>query len=153
MTRAILTAFKGEKLMSTRRFLNALSVLVGGALICSSAGQVQAGGCWSAGCGTEEKPPIVYKTFKKRTQVEQGVYEIVRQPSLYGWTVPAYGADAKGAGYTGYAVEGGSRRVLLKPYKNIAIYHRARHVHSTERVAIQPEPYGGEWSWWDHIFD
>lgn len=140
--------------MSTRRFLNALSVLAGGALMFSFAGQAQAGGCWWGGCESEVKPPVVYKTFKRRDQVEQGVYEIVRKPSVYGWTVPHYVDDsAKGAAYADHSKEG-SRRVLLKPYKNVAIYHRAKHVYSSERVVIQPETaYHGQPTFWDHLFD
>ncbi|MEJ2118623.1 MAG: hypothetical protein P8Y67_08410 [Alphaproteobacteria bacterium] len=39
---------------------------------------------------------------------------------------------------TGEYVE---KRILLKPYKNISVYHRARHRYMTRRVAIQPEGY------------
>ena len=132
--------------MSTRRFPGALSALAGGALIALSAAPVKAGGgdCWSE-C-YEDHPPVVYKTFKKRIQVEQGVYEIVRTPSVYGWAVPI---DPK----TKQPIEGyHGRRVLLKPYKNISVYHRAQHVYTKERVAIQPEPIGTAY-WWDRLFD
>jgi hypothetical protein len=134
--------------MSTRRFLGVLSILLGGALTCSFGGEAKAGGCWWSGCDSEPTSPVVHRTFKKRIQVEQGVYEITREPSLYGWTVPVP-ADAKGASWA--EGENVSRRVLLKPYKNIAIYHRAKHVYTTERVAIEPEPYG-EWTWWDRLW-
>jgi hypothetical protein len=134
--------------MSTRHVLGVMSVLLGGALTGSFAGEANAGGCWWSGCDAETKPPIVHRTFKKRIQVEQGVYEIARTPSLYGWTVPV-GSDAKGASWGGYSE--GSRRVLLKPYRNYSIYHRAKHVYTTERVAIQPEP-DGEWTWWDRLW-
>jgi hypothetical protein len=33
------------------------------------------------------------------------------------------------------------RRILLKPYKNISVYDRARHRYVIRRVAIQPEGY------------
>ena len=33
------------------------------------------------------------------------------------------------------------KRILLRPYKNIAIYHRARHRYVREHVVIQPEAY------------
>lgn len=41
----------------------------------------------------------------------------------------------------GYVTTGewGEKRILLKQYKNIAVYDRARHQYSTERVSIQPE--------------
>ncbi len=138
--------------MRTRHFLSALSVLLGGALIGSFAGEAQAGGCWD-GCVTNEpNPPIIHRTFKHRIQVEQGVYEIAREPALYGWVVPG-DPTAKGAAYADdgrYGTPG--RRVLIKPYRNIAIYHRAKHIYPTERVAIQPEPYGTG-DWWDRLFD
>ena len=136
--------------MSKRHFLATLSVLLSGALMGSFAGEAKAGGCWwTSSCETEAAPPVVHRTFKKRIQVEQGVYEVVRTPSVYGWTVPVP-PDAKGASF---AEDGGvSRRVLLKPYRNIAVYDRAKHVYTTERVTIQPEPEGGEWSWWDRLW-
>lgn len=135
--------------MNARHFLGVLSVLLGGALTFSFASAANAGGCEWGGCEQATHAPVVHKTFKKRIQVEQGVYEIARRPSLYGWTVPVAG-DAKGAGWAG---DEGSRRVLLKPYRNVAIYHPAKHIKETERVAIQPEPSGGEWTWWDRLWD
>lgn len=33
------------------------------------------------------------------------------------------------------------KRILIHPYKNIAVYHRARHDYVRERIAIQPEGY------------
>jgi hypothetical protein len=33
------------------------------------------------------------------------------------------------------------KRILLRPYKNIAVYHRARHKFVREHVVIQPESY------------
>jgi hypothetical protein len=137
--------------MSTRNFLAVLSVLLNGALICSFAQDANAGGCWwhDRDCYTLEQGPLIHRTFKRRIQVVQGVYEVARKPALYGWTVPA-DATAKGASYSdGYGDV--SRRVLLRPYRNIAIYHRAKNVYVTERVAIQPEAVG-EWSLWDDIW-
>jgi hypothetical protein len=136
--------------MNARHFLGMLSVLLGGALAFSFASAANAGGCEWGGCEQATSAPVVHRTFKKRIQVEQGVYEIARRPSLYGWTVPV-AADAKGASWADD--EGGSRRVLLKPYRNYAIYHRAKHINATERVAIQPEEPTGEWSWWDRLWD
>lgn len=132
--------------MSSRHFFVVLSALLSGVLVASFAGEAKAGGCYG-GCAPDPDAPIIHKTYKKRIQVEQGVYEIVRKPSVYGWTVPVP-ADAKGASYGGGEP---SRRVLLKPYRNIAVYNRAQHVYTRERVAIQPEAEG-EWSWWDHFW-
>jgi hypothetical protein len=33
------------------------------------------------------------------------------------------------------------KQILLRPYKNIAVYHRARHVYVREHVSIQPDGY------------
>jgi hypothetical protein len=129
-------------MMSTGRFLTVLSALVGGALIALGAAPAKAGGdCWDC---YAEQPPVIYKTYKKRIQVEPGVYEVVRTPSVYGWAVPI---DPK----TKQPI-GEGRRVLLKPYKNISVYSRAQHIHTRERVAIQPEPIGERY-WWDRLFD
>lgn len=33
------------------------------------------------------------------------------------------------------------RRILLRPYRNVSVYHRARYRHVSERLTIQPEAY------------
>jgi hypothetical protein len=143
--------------MSTRRFLAALSVLAGGALITIFAGEAKAADCLDrclGGTVTEAQPPIVHRTFKQRIEVKQGVYEISRQPALYGWVVPG-DPTAKGASYAGWdhpSAYGEGRRVLLRPYRNIVTYDRAKHIYPKERLAIQPEGYG-EGRWWDRLFD
>jgi hypothetical protein len=106
-------------------------------------GEAKAGGYCERDCAVTERPPLVHRTFKRRIQLEQGVYEIVRTPSVYGWVV----SSNTPAGYTSVG-----RRVLLKPYKNINVYHRARHLYVTERVAIEPEGIGQS-DWWDRLFD
>jgi hypothetical protein len=130
--------------MSTRRFMAALAAFMGCAVIGFGTAPAKAGGgCWSE---CEERPPVVYKKFKKRIQVEPGVYEVVRVPSVYGWATPI---DPR----TKRPIEGyPPRRVLLKPYKNIAIYNRARHVYTKEHVAVEVEPYGTP-RWWHRFFD
>jgi len=152
------------------------------------------GGC-VGDCYVKDRPFVINRTFKRRIQVQQSVYEIAREPSLYGWTrqkvllehdvewreTPAvyqtiHVKERTPSRYVwekrlirgrevmckiripgktvmvekrvlvsparriakpvyGYV----ERRVLLRPYKNIAIYHPARHVYTTERVAVQPE--------------
>jgi hypothetical protein len=183
--------------MSSRKFLAALSILTSVLLGVSFAGPAQAGGRCEGDCYVKEAPPVIHRTWKRRIQVEQGVYEIARKPSLYGWvrkkvalgrewheipavyktvrvsertrtryvwekrlvkgrevmckvkvpgerivtekTVLVSPARRVAVGAPAYAYV--ERRVLLRPYKNIAIYHPARHVYTTERVAIQPEGY------------
>ena len=142
--------------MSTRRLSAVLSVLAGGALITMTAGGVKAADCLDR-CLTivpEAQAPIVHRTFRQRIEVKRGVYEISRQPALYGWVVPG-DPTAKGASYAGWdhaPAEGEGRRVLLRPYRNIVDYDRAKHIYPKERLAIQPEAYG-EPRWWDRLFD
>jgi hypothetical protein len=182
--------------MSSRHVLGILSVLMSAVLGLSITGPVQAGSPCH-GCYVQDTPPVVYRNWKRRVQVEQGVYEVVREPSVYGlarrkvrlareWReIPAIYKTVRvtertrtryvwekrlvkgrevmckvkvpgerivtekqvlvsparriAVGAPAYAYV--ERRVLLKPYKNIAIYHPARHVYATERVAIQPEGY------------
>ena len=142
--------------MSTRHVLAVLSVLAGGALTTISAGEAKAADCLN-GCLApvpEAAPPIVHRTFRQRIEIKRGVYEISRRPALYGWVVPG-DPTAKGASYAGWdhapAYDEG-RRVLLRPYRNVVTYDRAKHIYPKERLAIQPEPYG-EGSWWDRLFD
>lgn len=169
-------------------FLTSLALTVLGADASSAAEPGCAGNCY-----VQDKPPLVHRTFNRRIQVEQGVYEIAREPSLYGWaryrvkrpvtwreTLAVYKTvevakripsryiwekrlvkgrevmcKVRVPGKTVMvekqvlvsparriaAYDYVDRRVLLKPYKNIAIYHRAKHVHLTQRVAVQPEGY------------
>jgi hypothetical protein len=182
--------------MSSRHLLGILSVLMSAVLGLSITGPVQAGSPCH-GCYVKDTPPVVYRNWKKRIQVEQGVYEIAREPSVYGWArkkvrlarewreIPAIYktvrvtertptryvwekrlvkgrevmckikvpgerivtekqvlvSPARRIAVGGPAYGYVERRVLLKPYKNLAIYHPARHVYTTERVAIQPEGY------------
>ena len=157
-----------------------------GALVLATTGTASAKGACKSECYEAVAPKAIHKTYKYRITTQQGVYEIDREPSLYGWTKrPAYEwRDAvyrtatvarklpartswemrlvgdryvkckvrltaevveeerqilvSPAGYvkTGEYVE---KRILLKPYKNIAIYHRANHQYENERVTIQPE--------------
>jgi hypothetical protein len=79
------------------------------------------------------KAPLrpVYRTYIRRDVMEPGVYEVARRPSLYGWTYQAAGVPG------GYV----HRRILLKPYKNIAHFQRPYIAFSRERLTIQPEGY------------
>jgi hypothetical protein len=183
--------------MGSRKILAAMSVLAGSVLLGSFVQPAQAGKACVGDCYVQARPPVVYRTFKRRVQLEGGVYEIAREPALYGWArrkvaverewheIPAVyktvsvtvrtptryvwekrlirgrevmckvkvpgervvtekqvlvsPARRVAVGAPAYAYA--ERRILLRPYKNIAIYHPARHVYTTERVAIQPEGY------------
>ena len=81
--------------------------------------------CTSAGVSLEEcvvkVPRPVHRTYIRRDVVEPGVYEVQRRPSVYGWTPDG-------------------RRILLRPYKNIAHFERPYIAWYRERLTIQPEP-------------
>jgi hypothetical protein len=100
-------------------------------------------------CYEQEPARVIHRTFLRRVEIERGAYEIDREPSFYGiatrrvlldddanWHDSYAGARRSGTRY-GYV----RKRILLRPYKNIAIYHRARHRYVREHVAIQPEGY------------
>jgi hypothetical protein len=137
-------------------------------------------------CYEAVAPKPIHKKLKYRTTTRQGVYEIAREPSQYGWVKkPVYARrDAVyrietvrvklPARYVwkrrwvngryvkckirkpacvvvrerrvlvspaGYVRTGAytRKRILLKPYKNLVIYHKARHHYVHRRVTIWPE--------------
>lgn len=99
--------------------------------------------------------PAVYKTVKVRRHVRSHViWEKrwvdgkhimckVRVPGKTVWATKrilvsgARRSKLRSHRTYGYA----QKRILLRPYKNIAVYHRARHRYVREHVAIQPEAY------------
>ncbi|WP_125461872.1 MULTISPECIES: hypothetical protein [Rhodomicrobium] len=182
------------------RISDKLLTLAAGALaLAASAATPQAG---DYGCRENcYDAPSYNRTFKRRVELEPGVYEVARQPSLYGtatrripldsgieWVVRpavyrsvrvrqhirgrvAYEQRLINGRYVmckiripgetvwteklvqisparrtrirvphRYAYE--ERRILLRPYKNIAVYNRARHKYVRDPVSIQPEGWG-----------
>ena len=97
----------------------------------------------------------VYKTIKVRRHVKSrvrwekrwvdGKYIMckVRVPGETVWTTKrvlvshGHRSRLRSAPVYNYA----QKRILLRPYKNIAIYHRARRHYVRERIAIQPEGF------------
>ncbi len=90
------------------------------AVDCSLAGG-SAAQCVSAA------PRTVHRTYIRRDVQEPGAYEVGRTASRYGWVRDSNGEP---------------RRVLLKPYKNRARFHRPYISWYRERVSILPEVYG-----------
>jgi hypothetical protein len=183
--------------MSLRRLLPVLSVLMSAVLSLLFTGPIQAGGRCDGDCYVKDAPPVIHRTWRKRIEIEQGVYSISREPAQYGWarskvrlprewhvTPAVYKtvmvtkrrptryvwekrmvkgrevmckvklpgervtvekqvlvAPARRVAVSGPRYAYTERRVLIRPYKNIATYHPARHVYTSERVAIQPEGY------------
>lgn len=92
-------------------------------------------------CYERAAPSQIHRTLTKRVEIERGAYEIAREPSLYGWVekkvVVSQRHSWKDGGEPEYDTV--KKRILLRPYKNIAIYHKAHHEYVRERVIIQPE--------------
>jgi hypothetical protein len=76
-----------------------------------------------AECYVQAPPRPVYRSYIRRDVVEPGVYDVARKPSLYGWVHQPYV----------------HRRILLRPYKNIAHFQRPYIAFSREHLQIQPE--------------
>lgn len=81
----------------------------------------------SHGCASAAAPRTVHRTYIRRDVVEQGVYEVHRTPSEYGWVVSGGGEP---------------RRILLRPYKNIAHFERPYISWYREHLSILPEVFG-----------
>ncbi|MFY9639974.1 MAG: hypothetical protein WCD20_19800 [Rhodomicrobium sp.] len=77
----------------------------------------------SSGCASAA-PRVVHRNYIRRDVVEQGVYAVGRTPSEYGWVVSGNGAP---------------RRILLRPYKNIAQFEPPYVAWYREHLTIQPE--------------
>ncbi len=165
-----------------RRVFWSIAGAAAAAMIVQGAAWAGENDCVGEGCYVEAPRKVVRKRMKYRVQTGHGVYEIAREPSLYGWTetpalewrdaeyetvtvqaprykwkrctlrgrevmckvrVPGVVARQKRVMVSpgGWAPTGEleRRRVLLRPYKNIAIYHRARNEYVTVRAHIQPE--------------
>ncbi len=80
-----------------------------------------------AQCASVAPPRAVHRTYIRRDVVEQGVYEVHRTPSEYGWVVNGGGEP---------------RRILLRPYKNIAHFERPYISWYREHLSILPEVFG-----------
>jgi hypothetical protein len=89
-------------------------------------------GCYG-NCYEQAPAPVMHRTFLRRVTTDPGAYEIDREPSVYGLATRRELVDD--------GVEWRQKRILLRPYKNIAIYHRARNHYVRERIAIQPESF------------
>jgi hypothetical protein len=94
-------------------------------------------------CYVKMKPKIVHRTFRRRILVIQGSYESVYKAPVYGEVVHSSIFGTGDREIEGAVVDdpASDNRVLLRRYRNIAIYHPAQYRWITERVAIQPEGY------------
>ena len=145
---------RGERGLMLMRVSSKLSAILAGAgfALLLPAAAAQAGGdlCTGKWCYDDAPAPVIHRTFKRRVEIERGAYEIAREPALYGWVkqrVVIDEGEPGGKPVYGYV----KKRVLLRQYKNIAIYHRARHKYVRERVVIEPETYASDsifGDWW-----
>lgn len=127
----------------------AAAVFTAGLALQATASNAADLGC-NGPCYEQGSTPAYERTWTRRVEIAPGEYEIAREPSLYGWVTRSVVVD-KGGDWTGRISykDGGQyaeptyhtekRRVLLRPYKNIAIYHRAQHEYVKEHVVIEPE--------------
>ncbi|NJM33789.1 MAG: hypothetical protein HC850_02730 [Rhodomicrobium sp.] len=71
--------------MGAQQILQAMGLAALIAAMPFAAG-VKAGGKSCVGeCYEEVAAPSIHRTFKRRVEIERGVYEIEREPALYGW--------------------------------------------------------------------
>jgi hypothetical protein len=116
--------------------------------LCAAAGSASAWGYKDEPqderpCYVKARPKIVHRTFRRRILIQQGSYESEYTQPLYGEVVSSSVFGRGDRQLEGAVADdhGSGERVLLKPYRNIAIYHPARYRWITERLAIQPEGY------------
>ncbi len=184
--------------MRVPRFVKFAALAVCGTLLLPVASAFAGGRGCKGECYEEVPAPAYYRTFKRRITYRPGVYEIAREPSLYGWAtrrvvlddgiewrerpavyktvkvrkhlrsrttwqkrwvngrhimckvrVPgrtvwvhkkvlvshAHRWKVRSAPVYGYV----KKRILLKQYKNIAIYRRPHERYVREQVRIEPE--------------
>lgn len=108
----------------------AFSSIIAGifAIGCGLAGQSLAAELSaSPGCAPAAPPRTVHRNYIRRDVVEPGVYEVHRTPAEYGWVVSGGGEP---------------RRILLRPYKNIAHFQRPYIAWYREHLTIIPEFFG-----------
>ena len=98
------------------------------------------------GCNVEDPFAPGRTTLIRREQIKQGVYEIAREPAQYGWVEKRVVSSVSGKG--DYEYKTVRKRILLRQYKNIAVYDRGEYELVREKVTIYPEEagsYGRSW--------
>lgn len=98
--------------------------------------------CWF-NCETETLSRPITKTIIRRVEDEGGLYEIKREPAHYGWIKKKVVVSGNYKDDFEYKVV--KKRILLKQYKNIAVYSGGRYHLVRERAEIYPEKNG--WSY------
>lgn len=108
----------------------------------ANAGKAQAFGDWlsrDGACAKTHNPRVRQRTVRRRVVERPGIYVIKRKPGLYGWRKVRVRTRSG-------RVVWRKKRVLLRPYKNYARYHkpRLRWVWERQRFveAAPPRPRG-----------
>ena len=103
----------------------------------------------AAECYGRVPEPVIHRTFKRRITTERGAYEIRREPARYGWVKRRVLVDGGDGWHDRPVYKYVKERILLKPYKNIAVYYPERAYYTREHVTIHPEGWGwGKFSDW-----
>jgi hypothetical protein len=126
-----------------RRVAALAAIAVSGAFLAAPATAGDYFHCWR-GCEAETWSKPIRKTLTRRVEVVPGLYEIAREPAQYGWIKRK--VIVSGNYKDDYEYKTVKRRILLKQYKNIAVYHRGEYRLVRERVKIYPEKTG-----WSHF--
>ncbi len=94
-------------------------------------------------CANTGHPRVHHRTVRKRIVERPGIYRIERRPGVYGWR------KVKVRTRSGHVVWR-KKRVLLKPYENVARYHKPkqRWVRQRQRI-VAPAPQRPRGAWPD----
>lgn len=123
-------------------FVLGLATLVLG--VGAPAQPAKAFGDWlnrDSACAEPRHPRVHHRTVRKRIVERPGIYQIERRPGVYGWR------KVKVRTRSGHVVWR-KKRVLLKPYENVARYHKPKQRWVRERqriVAPAPQRPRGAW--------
>jgi len=94
-------------------------------------------------CTEPRHPRVHHRTVRKRIVERPGIYRIERRPGVYGWR------KVKVRTRSGHVVWR-KKRILLKPYENVARYHKPklRWVRKRQRI-VAPAPQRPRGAWPD----
>lgn len=135
--------FWGTSVMKRTSLLFLAGVLGTGFLITGFSQPAEAFGSWSSregACSQPHEPRVRHRTVRRHVVERPGIYVIKRKPGLYGWR------KVKVRTPSGRVVWR-KKRVLLRPYKNIAEYHKPkqRWVRERQRIVEAPPRPRGAW--------
>ncbi len=114
--------------------------------VSGDARPAQALGDWLRGhdnCTVKHQPRVHHRVVRKHVVKRPGIYRIERRPGVYGYR------KVKVRTRSGHIVYR-KKRVLLKPYENVARYHepKERWVHKRQRIYV-PAPTRPRGAWPD----